>query len=79
MFLFSQELTLEMTGNLQVTFAQDPTKKLTVVDVDDHAGKKHAFDVLKHSFTSAQTHPYDIHQILTHFHKMDLGYQLIPI
>lgn len=71
--------TKEKTGNIQVTFAQAPDGKMMVdVDVDDHAGIRHAFDVLRHAFTGEQTHPYDIHQILTFFHQMDLGYKLIP-
>lgn len=71
--------TPERTGNLQLTFAQDSSGKMMVdVDVDDHAGIKHAFDVLKHAFTGEKTHPYDIHQILTYFYNMDLGYRLIP-
>lgn len=71
--------TPERTGNLQLTFAQAPDGKMMVdVDVDDHSGIKHAFDVLKHAFTGEKTHPYDIHQILTYFYKIDLGYQLVP-
>lgn len=71
--------TKEKVGNLQITFAQDPDGRMMVdVDVDDHAGIKHAFDVLKHAFTGEQTHPYDIHQILSYFYQIDLGYKLVP-
>ncbi len=74
--------TSEKTGNVQVTFAENSTTGETMVDtdVDDHAGIKHAFDVLRHVFTGEKTHPYDIHQILTFFYKdrISLGYDLVP-
>lgn len=70
--------TPERTGNLQLTFGQDPNGRVMVdTDIDDHQGIEHAFDVLHHAFTGEQTHPYDIHQILTYFYKIDLGYKLV--
>lgn len=69
--------TFEKTGNLQLTFARNSAGKFLVdADVDDHQGIQHAFDVLKHKFTSKDTHPFDIHQILLFFQNIDPGYAL---
>ena len=43
------------------------------IDLDDHAGLEHAADVLKHKFSGKDTDPYDIHEILVHFHNIDPG------
>jgi hypothetical protein len=78
---FDQDIsfkTPQRTGNLQLTFAKAPDGRVMIdTDVDDHQGIEHAFDVLHHAFTGDQTHPYDIHQILSYFYKMDLGYKLV--
>lgn len=58
-------------GNLQLTFfcSKESPKRFRVdADIDDAAGIEHAFQVLDHWITKGQTHPYDIHQILT-FHQ----------
>lgn len=58
-------------GNLQLTFfcTKDSPKRFRVdADIDDAAGIEHAFQVLDHWITKEQTHPYDIHEILT-FHQ----------
>ncbi len=69
--------TQESVGNLQLTFATDPTGQLEVdADLDDHAGIRHAFDVLRHGLTGDKTDPFDIHEVLIHFHKIDPGYYL---
>jgi hypothetical protein len=72
--------TKDKSGNLQLTFARDTSgegKMLVDVDLDDHSGVKHAFDVLKHWITGEDTHPYNIHQILKHFQNIDAGYRLL--
>ena len=73
--------TPEDAGNLQLTFAQNDAEELWVdVDMDEAMGIKHAFEVLRHVFTGAKTHPYDIHQILTFFYEdIDPGYTLRPV
>ena len=49
---------------------------LADVDVDENEnGVRHLFDVIKHHLTGRPTHPVDVHQILTHYQEMDLGYQ----
>lgn len=65
-------------GNIQFTFATNAAGgSLADIDLDDHTGIKHAADVLKHKITSANTNPYDIHQILVYFQGIDPGYRLL--
>lgn len=65
-------------GNIQFTFATNPAGgSLADIDLDDHTGIKHAADVLKHKITSANTNPYDLHQILVYFQGIDPGYRLL--
>lgn len=70
--------TFDQAGNLQVTFAQKGPDFLADIDIDDHSGAKHVEDVLKHTITGKDTHPYDIHQILAFFQGLDPGYELAP-
>ncbi len=65
-------------GNIQVTFATGAGGAfLADIDLDDHSGIEHAFDVLKHKFSGKDTDPYDIHQILVFFQGLDPGYRLL--
>ena len=69
--------TFDSAGNLQLTFATDGKGNfLADIDIDDHQGIEHAFDVLKHTVTGKDTHPYDIHEILIFFQHLDAGYEL---
>ncbi len=69
--------TFDTAGNLQLTFAADGKGNfLADIDLDDHQGIQHAFDVLEHKLTSNETHPYDIHEILIFFQHLDPGYSL---
>jgi hypothetical protein len=69
--------TREAQGNLQVTFASNGDNQLLAdIDIDDNRGVAHAFDVLGHALTGADTHPYNIHQILLALQGIDPGYKL---
>ena len=70
--------TKDRAGNLQITFAaQDGhAGHFADIDIDDHAGIRHAADVLKHRIADRDTHPYDIHNILLYFQGCDPGYVL---
>ncbi|MBI3697060.1 MAG: hypothetical protein HY238_19775 [Acidobacteria bacterium] len=77
--------THDAAGNLQLTFGEDPQgefaaqgRYLVDVDIDDHQGIEHAADVLQHTITGKDTNPYDIHEILIFFQRVDPGYQLVP-
>lgn len=68
--------TPDRMGNLQLTFATNVKEDFAIdADLDDNQGIKHAFDVIKHKF-SGDTNPYDIHDVLVKFHKIDPGYRL---
>jgi hypothetical protein len=70
--------SLEKAGNIQLTFATNATGgSVADIDLDDHAGIKHASDVLKHKITGKDTDPYDIHQILVYFQHLDPSYRLL--
>jgi hypothetical protein len=65
-------------GNIQFTFATNSSgTSLADIDLDDHTGIQHAADVLKHKITGANTHPYDIQQILVYFQGIDPAYRLL--
>lgn len=69
--------TFDSAGNLQLTFGKNEAGAFMAdIDIDDHQGIEHAADVLKHTFSGKDTHPYDIHEILIYFQHLDPGYQL---
>jgi hypothetical protein len=72
--------TPDRTGNLQVTFfSKDAELQFKVdTDIDDANGLAHAFQVLEHALTGRDTHPYDIHQILTFDQRIPMPYVLTP-
>ena len=71
--------TPEPYGNLQLTFSCKPETLELFVEayIDDAGGIQSIFQVAEHNFAQALTHPYDIHQILLHYQKINPGYALI--
>ena len=70
--------TLDAFGNLQLTFFEDGSRCQADVDIDDAAGLKHVFQVLRNTVTGDPTHPFNIHQILMKHQHLDPGYRLVP-
>lgn len=76
--------TLFRAGGLQLTFfastsaAQPggPPSFRVDADIDDAAGLGHVFQVLRNWIGDRDTHPFDIHQILTFHQKLQPGYRL---
>jgi hypothetical protein len=64
-------------GGLQVTLFTDGEVTEADIDVDDAGGLGHVFQVLDHWLSRGETHPYDIHQILTFHQGVDPGYRLV--
>jgi hypothetical protein len=68
-------------GNLQVTFfrKEDALEFIVDVDIDGSKGLEHAFDVVSHTISGKDSHPYDIHAILLRAknQNIDSGYRLI--
>ena len=71
--------TMEPYGNLQLTFFSNPNTLDFIVDadIDDAKGIGHIFQVAEHELTGSITHPYDIHQILFYYQRIDPGYNLV--
>lgn len=69
--------TLDLYGNLQLTFFSDGANWLADIDIDDGAGLAHVFQVVRNSVEHRQTHPYDISQILIRSQEIDPGYRLL--
>ena len=65
-------------GNIQLTFGRSGDGVwLADIDLDDHKGLEHVADVLKHKFSGKDTDPYDIHEILLRFQRLDPEYRLL--
>lgn len=71
--------TPDLYGNLQVTFFSNPDTLEFIgdIDIDDAQGVEHIFQVLRPILTGQHTNPYDIHEILLEFQKVDPGYKLV--
>jgi hypothetical protein len=71
--------TPDLYGNLQLTFFSNPNtlEFISDTDIDDAQGVEHIFQVLRPVFTGKHTNPYDIHEILLEFQKIDPGYKLV--
>ena len=71
--------TPDLYGNLQLTFFSNPKtlEFISDTDIDDAQGVEHIFQVLRPVFTGKHTNPYDVHEILLEFQKVDPGYKLI--
>jgi len=68
--------TLDHYGNLQLSFFSNGTDWAADIDIDDARGLEHVFQVLRNFLESRPTHPYDIHEILVCYQKIDPGYRL---
>ena len=69
--------TRDRQANLQLTFATNSDGQLLVdMDIDDNQGVAHAFDVIGHTLSGADTHPYNIQQILLALQGIHPGYTL---
>ncbi len=71
--------TPERHGNLQLTFFcnHDTLDFMIDADIDDAQGIGHIFQVLRPVFTGQNTNPYDIHEILLAYQKIDPMYTLV--
>ncbi len=71
--------TKEAHGNLQITFffKAQTLEFIADVDIDPAQGIKHIFQVIGHTVTGGETHPYDVHDILVRDQQIDPGYTLI--
>jgi len=61
-------------GNLQLTFFMKGDDCVADIDIDDAGGLEHVFQVVRNKLSGEPTHPYNIHEILVSFQKIDPGY-----
>ena len=69
--------TQDHYGNLQLTFCVRDDDWRADVDIDDAGGIEHVFQVLGNALSGSRTHPYNIHQLLLQYQKLDPGYDLL--
>ena len=71
--------TRDLYGDLQLTFFARPETSELLVEgcIDDAQGVEHIFHVLGPILTGGNTNPYDVHEILLEYQKIDPGYRLI--
>lgn len=68
--------TNDRYGNLQLSFFSNGADWVADIDIDDAGGLEHVFQVLRNALEQRPTHPYDIHEILISYQKIDPGYRL---
>lgn len=71
--------TFDAAGNLQLSFfrKEDALEFIIDADIDRSRGLEHLFDVISHTITNKDTHPFDAHAILLRNQEIDTGYRLI--
>jgi len=69
--------TLDHYANLQLTFFSDGSSFVADVDIDEARGLEHVFQVVQSALSGRPTHPYDIHEILIRYQKLDPGYRFL--
>jgi hypothetical protein len=69
--------TLDHYGNLQLTFFFDGTSSIADIDIDEARGVEHIFQVVNEDLTGRPTHPYEIHEILVQYQRLDPGYRFV--
>lgn len=58
-------------GNLQLTFFMAGDECRADIDIDDAAGLEHVFQVVGNKLSGKPTNPYNIHEVLVGFQKLD--------
>lgn len=69
--------TPDRYGNLQLTFFMKGDDCVADIDIDDAGGLEHVFQVLRNKISGRPTHPYNIHEILVGYQKIDPGYTFV--
>jgi hypothetical protein len=69
--------TTDHFANLQLTFFARGDQWMADIDIDDANGVEHLFQVLRNQISGRPTHPYDIHELLVSYQKLDPGYALV--
>jgi hypothetical protein len=67
--------TPDKYGNLQLTFFLNGDDLMVDIDIDPASGLEHLFQVIEHTITGIQTHPYAVREILIAHQEIDPGYR----
>ncbi len=67
--------TKDKFGNLQLTYFMNGDDCVADIDIDPASGLEHLFQVIEHSITGNETHPYAVHEVLIEYQKLDPGYR----
>jgi hypothetical protein len=69
--------TTDRYGNLQLTFFVHGDDWRADIDIDDAGGVQHVFQVLRNALTGEPTHPYNVHELLVYYQKLNPQYTLL--
>ncbi len=69
--------TKDTFGNLQLTYFMKGDDCVADIDIDPASGLEHLFQVIEHSITGNETHPYAVHEVLIQYQKLDPGYRFV--
>jgi hypothetical protein len=69
--------TKDTFGNLQLTYFMNGDDCVADIDIDPASGLEHLFQVIEHSITGNETHPYAVHEVLIQYQKLDPGYRFV--
>jgi hypothetical protein len=69
--------TKDKFGNLQLTYFMNGDDCVADIDIDPASGLEHLFQVIEHSITGNETHPYAVHEVLIQYQKLDPGYRFV--
>jgi hypothetical protein len=69
--------TKDKFGNLQLTYFMNGDDCVADIDIDPASGLEHLFQVIEHSITGNETHPYAVHEVLIEYQKLDPGYRFV--
>ena len=69
--------TPDKFGNLQLTFFLKDDECEVDIDIDPTSGLLHLFDVIEHSITGIQTHPYAVRDVLIAHQQIDPEYRFV--
>jgi hypothetical protein len=69
--------TNDTFGNLQLTYFMNGDDCVADIDIDPASGLEHLFQVIEHSITGNETHPYAVHEVLIEYQKLDPGYRFV--
>jgi hypothetical protein len=69
--------TPDKYGNLQLSFFVNKDDWRADIDIDDAGGVEHVFQVARNAITGEPTNPYNVHELLVYYQKLNPQYTLV--